>query len=73
MKLDEIPQSVKDNCLRSLGVDPEYFGERAYDMAQLRAAWREFKMGREKTNEAFAELYKDLGISIETEHRVLTT
>lgn len=72
MNLNEIPQSAKDDVLRSLGVDPHHFGTKDYDMAQLRSAWKEFEMRRQKTNEAFAGLYKDLGITTETVREVAT-
>jgi hypothetical protein len=72
MKLDEIPQSTKDDVLSSLGVDPEYFGTKEYNMAQLRSAWREFERRRQETDDAFAGLYRALGITTENVRQVAT-
>ena len=69
MKFTDISEREKEEYLGSLGVDPLYFGVKEYRLAQLRDSLKEFKLRHDNMMESFKGLYKDLGVSTETEYR----
>jgi hypothetical protein len=73
MKFADISDREREEYLRSLGVDPLYFGVKEYRLAQLRDSLKECKLRHAEMKECFDGLYKDLGVSTEIEYRGSTT
>lgn len=73
MKFEGLPEAERKEYLRSLGADPAYFGIREYRLAQFRTAFKEFQEIFAKLQGDFDGLYKDLGVSTETQHREVNT
>ena len=69
MKFAGISDEERENYLRSLGVDPLYFGVKGYRMALVRDSLQEFKVRHTELMKGFKGLYDDLGVSTEVEYR----
>jgi hypothetical protein len=71
MNFPDIPVREREMYLKSLGVDPIYFGEKEYKLAQLRDSLAEFKLRHDEVVDHFKGLYKDLRVTAEVEYREL--
>lgn len=69
MDLGRLPEQERKDYLRSLGVDPAYFGIREYQLAHLRSAFDEFKELYSKLCESFEGLYAQLPVRREVQYR----
>jgi hypothetical protein len=73
MKITDISDREREEYLRCLGVDPVYFGEKEYQLAQLRDSLNECKVRHAELEKCIDALYKDLRVSTEAEYREPTT
>jgi hypothetical protein len=73
MKFAGISDREREDYLRSLGVDPLYFGVKEYRMALFRDSLQEFKVRHSELIKIFKGLYDDLGLSTEVEYREPTS
>ncbi len=69
MKFAGISDGEREDYLRSLGVDPLYFGDKEYRMALLRHSLQEFKVRHTELMKTFEGLYDGLSVSTEVEYR----
>jgi hypothetical protein len=66
MQMNEMPISIKEQLLRSFGIDPVYFADKSvgYHRNLIADAFDEFKMNQLGIERTMHELYADLGISV---------
>ncbi|OAP65079.1 hypothetical protein AYL99_01051 [Fonsecaea erecta] len=65
--LAQSPDREREAYLSSLGVDSQYFGQREYDLAQLRDLFDEFVLRHDTMRRCCDRLYRDLGVTVDVQ------
>jgi hypothetical protein len=62
MDFESIPVTSKEEHLRSMGVDPAYFGEKEYKMALIESSAEKMKHDYVEMQKSVAKLFDKLNV-----------